>query len=99
MYYLVWSYEVDPPKRAQFELEYSRAGAWFRFYEPCGDYLGHELIKNTKSGNYLLIDKWLDKASYEEFVKSNLMEYDALNRKSRDLYDTEELLGTYETLS
>jgi heme-degrading monooxygenase HmoA len=95
MYYLVWSYEVDSSKQAKFEEEYSRNGPWFKFYEPCRDYLGHELIRNMQSSNYLLIDKWMNKEAYEHFVKSNLLEYDALNRQSRDLYENEVQLGSY----
>lgn len=98
MYYLVWSYSVDPAKQAQFEEEYSRNGSWFKFYEPCVDYLGHELIKNEISSDYMLIDKWMSKEAYEKFVKSNLLEYDAINRKSAELYETEVLIGGYNPI-
>lgn len=98
MYYLVWTYKVNPDKKSEFEEEYSRNGSWFKFYEPCTDYLGHELIKNEKSSDYMLIDKWMSKEAYEHFVKSNLLEYDAINRKSSELYEEEVQIGGYNTI-
>ncbi len=98
MYYLVWEYEVDEANQAKFEEAYSRAGAWFKLFEPCGDFLGHELIKNTTGKSYVLIDKWMDKKSYESFVKSVQLEYDHLNEISKALYSSEKQIGTYLTL-
>ena len=89
---------MEKSKQAQFEQEYGRNGAWFKFYESCSDYLGHDLMKDTNTGDYLLVDKWMSKADYEHFVKSHLMEYDNLNKQSREYYDTEELIGTFETI-
>lgn len=98
MYYLVWEYEVNKPAQGKFEEAYSRTGEWFKFFEPCDDFLGHELVKNTKDESYILIDKWMDKKAYESFLKSNQLEYESLNESSRPLYDSEKLVGTYQTL-
>ena len=98
MYYLVWTYKVNSNKQSDFEEEYSRNGSWFKFYEPCADYMGHELIKNELSSDYILIDKWMTKESYEHFVKNNLLEYDAINRKSSELYEEEVKVGGYNTI-
>jgi heme-degrading monooxygenase HmoA len=98
MYYLVWEYEVSKQSQEKFEEAFTRSGGWFKFFEPCDDFLGHELIKNSENGTYLLIDKWMDKKAYDTFVKSNKSEYDSLNETSKPLYDSEKLIGTYETL-
>lgn len=98
MYFIVWEYEVPKTDQSKFEEEYSRSGSWFKLFEPCGDFLGHELIKNTSGPTYILIDKWIDKNSYEAFVKSVQPEYDNLNEISKSLYSTEKLIGTFNTL-
>ncbi len=98
MYYLVWEYEVEEAQQAKFEGEYGRSGAWFKLFEPCGDFLGHELIKSTSGTSYILIDKWMDQNSHERFVKSVQLEYDHLNNTSKALYSSEKLIGRYVTL-
>jgi len=98
MYYVVWQYKVDAANQAKFEEMYSRQGPWFKLFEPCDEYLGHELIKNMNEDSYLLIDKWMDKSDFETFYKSKQLEYDALNEETRALYSEETKLGDYQTL-
>jgi len=98
MYYIIWSYTVDKSKQTRFEEEYNRGGSWFKFFEPCGDYMGHELIKNTDGFSYVLIDKWMTQKDYEGFVKANQLAYDDLNNRSKELYDEEEQIGFYESI-
>jgi heme-degrading monooxygenase HmoA len=98
MYCILWKYEVEPSKHAEFEKEYSRNGTWFKFFEPCDDYLGHDLLKNTQENSYSLIDRWMSKEDYEGFLKSNQTEYDQMNQKSSSLYTSETCLGTFELI-
>ena len=98
MYCIVWEYRVDKSKQAAFEANYSRAGAWFKFFEPCDDFLGHDFIKHTDESSYLIIDKWMDKDGYEAFLSSNKADYQRLNDQSVDLYESERMIGTYDTL-
>ncbi len=98
MYYIIWNYTVNKTNQKAFEEEYSRTGSWFKFFEPCNDYMGHELIKNTNGTSYLLIDKWMSKADYEGFVKSHQVEYDNLNSRAKELYDEEMQIGTYDVI-
>ena len=95
MYYIIWNYTVDKSKQEKFEEEYSRGGTWFKFFEPCDDYMGHELIKNINGSSYVLIDKWMSKKDYEGFLKSNQAEYDDLNNRSKELYEEETQIGSY----
>ena len=73
--------------------EYGRTGSWFKFFEPCDDYLGHDLLKNTGEDSYTLIDRWISKKDYEGFLKGNKAEYDLMNEKFNNLYDAETCLG------
>lgn len=97
MYCIAWKYTVSS-NHAAFEEEYGRSGAWFKFFEPCEDYLGHELMKGEDGNSYLLMDKWMSKEDYEDFMKENKAEYDQQNEKSKALYDKEESMGTYTIL-
>lgn len=99
MYYIVRSYEVAADKVTLFEEVYSPSGAWFHFFEKCEDFLGLELIKNTSEGTYLLIDKWISKETYDDFLQHEQATYDQLNAQYRELYTNERLLGTYETVN
>ncbi|MEQ6166748.1 MULTISPECIES: hypothetical protein [unclassified Ekhidna] len=97
MYCLVWKYEVSSDQ-AKFEEEYGRNGSWFKFFEPCEDYLGHDLMKGGDGKTYILIDKWMSKADYQDFLDENKAAYDEMNKKNSDLYDVEETVGEFELL-
>ena len=98
MYCIAWKYDVEKSKSKAFEEHYARGGVWFRFFEPCDDYLGHDLMQNIEDGSYLIIDKWMGKSEYDSFLKINQAEYEALNAQTADLYDQETHIGSYETL-
>lgn len=95
MYCVVWRYNVDKSKQKDFENYYQRGGPWFKFFEPCDDYLGHDLLKNNEADSYLIIDKWMGQKEYESFLKSHQSEYDQLNRESSELYSEETQIGSY----
>lgn len=94
MYCIAWKYTVSSD-HSKFEQEYSRNGSWFKLFEPCEDYLGHELMKGENDNTYLLLDKWMSKEDYEEFLADNQAAYDQLNDRCKGLYDSEESLGSY----
>lgn len=98
MYCIIWKYDVDSSNQSEFEKEYGRQGSWFKFFEPCDDYLGHDLLKNTDGASYTLIDRWMSKADYDSFLKSNQLEYDQLNDKFKSLYSNEDCIGTYDLI-
>ena len=98
MYCIVWEYQVAKESESRFEEQYSRKGAWFKLFEPCDDFLGHDLLKNSDNSTYLVIDKWIGKAEYNAFIYSVKPLYDALNAESHSMYSEEKQLGAYETL-
>jgi len=97
MYCIAWKYTVTS-NNSKFEEEYGRTGSWFKLFEPCEDYLGHELMKSDDGKTYLLTDKWMSKEDYEGFISSHQAEYDALNEKCKELYDEEVSVGTFNIL-
>lgn len=97
MYCLVWKYSVSS-NQAKFEEEYGRNGSWFKFFETSEDYLGSELMKSADGKSYILIDKWMAKADYQDFIDENKAQYDEMSEKSKALYDAEEAMGEYDLL-
>lgn len=98
MYCILWKYDVSSSNQGEFEKEYGRNGTWFKFFEPCDDYLGHDLLKNTDGDSYTLIDRWMSKKDYDGFLKANKAEYDQLNDKFSKLYSAETCLGTFDII-
>lgn len=98
MYCIMWKYEVDSSNNADFEKEYGRNGSWFKFFESCDDYLGHDLLKNAEGNSYTLIDRWMSKGEYEGFLSNNKAAYDQLNETCKKLYSSEEQVGTFELI-
>ena len=97
MYCLVWKYKVSS-NQAKFEEEYSRNGSWFKFFEASEDYLGHDLMKSGDGSTYILVDKWMSKADFQDFVDEHKAEYEQLNEKCKELYDSEETLGEFDLM-
>ena len=99
VYYIIWVYQVDPGKAKDFETAYSKTGVWFKFLEECDEFLGLELIRNTKENTYLAIDKWISDSSYEKFRKENQARYDDINQQVKVLFKEENLMGTFKSIS
>jgi len=97
MYCLVWKYKV-PSNQSQFEAEYGRSGSWFKFFETSEDYLGHDLMKGNDGETYILVDKWMSKDDFEDFLDENQAEYDQINEKCKGLYESEVQLGEFDLL-
>ena len=97
MYCLAWKYKVSS-NNGKFEEEYGRNGGWFKFFESSDDYLGTELMKHADGTTYLVIDKWMSKADYQDFIDENKADYDQLNEQCKALYDDEESLGEFDLL-
>ncbi|MEQ8473807.1 MAG: hypothetical protein RIC35_21605 [Marinoscillum sp.] len=98
MYQLIWRYECSASQKEAFENAYRRNGTWFQFFEKSEDFLGQELIHNVDMGNYLVIDSWISKETYDSFLKENKVEYDQLDAQCKSLYAKEEFLGPFVTV-
>ncbi|MEM6831702.1 MAG: antibiotic biosynthesis monooxygenase [Bacteroidota bacterium] len=98
MYCILWNYEVDSGNAAAFEQECGRNGSWFKFYESCDDYLGHDLLKNTSGGSYTIIERWITKDAYDSFLGGNKGGYDELKGKIAGLQKSETQVGTFDLI-
>lgn len=96
MHFIIWNYTVEASNQAAFQQEYGRSGAWFKLFETCDDYLGTDLLKNGTT--FMVIDKWISKEAYEEFMADCKTEYDQINTKSKGLYKDEQRVGEFETV-
>lgn len=94
MYCKAWKYTVTSD-HTKFEEVYGRNGSWFKFFEPCEDFLGQDLMKGDDGTTYLVLDKWMSEEDYEAFIASNQAEYQNLESQTRDLFDEELSLGSY----
>ena len=94
MFCKAWKYTVSSD-HTTFEEVYGRNGVWFKFFEPCDDFLGQELMKGADGNSYIVLDKWISEADYQDFLTSNQTEYEAIQTQTRELYDEELPLGNY----
>ena len=97
MYCLAWKYTVSSDHQ-KFEQEFGRNGSWFKLFEPCEDYLGHELMKGVDDKSYLVTNKWMSREDYERFIAENREACSLINKELMDLYDVEEFLGNYHII-
>jgi len=97
MYCKAWKYTVNSD-HSKFEEVYGRNGVWFKFFEPCDDFLGQDLMKGSDGQTYIVLDKWMSEEDYQVFVSKNKIAYDQLREQTSNLYGEELSLGTYHIL-
>jgi len=97
MYRIVWEFEPEPSRVAEFEWEYGADGAWGHFFRRGAGYLGTELFKSaTHPARYLTLDRWTSRAAYDAFRAAFGAEYAALNARCDALTRTERLVAAAE---
>lgn len=95
MYRLVWQFDAQPERVAEFEEIYGAAGRWAEFFKLSPDYLGTELYKNIGDPHrFVAVDSWRSRVAYEAFRKSNASEYSTLDAWCRQLLTHERMLGS-----
>ncbi|NQX81391.1 MAG: hypothetical protein HRT66_05280 [Flavobacteriaceae bacterium] len=94
MYIVVWKYKVKKENQIEFEFEYGKEGTWVKLFRTSDNYKGSSLHKN--SGDYILIDTWSDKQSYDNFINLNSDKYENLSFKLEKTYDTEGEIGGFD---
>lgn len=96
MYTILWKYRVLVENQNRFEQEYGPDGAWCKLFSSSQYYLKSILSKSDNSNDtYVLMDVWIDKNSYECFLKESKSSYKDLSLKFQNLYETEEKIGSY----
>jgi heme-degrading monooxygenase HmoA len=97
MYRIVWEFELEPSRAAEFEREYGSGGAWEDFFRRGAGYLGTELFKSVMHPQrYLTLDRWASRAAYDAFRAAFGAEYAALDARCEALTRTERLVAAAE---
>lgn len=97
MYRIVWEFEPEPSRVAEFEREYGVDGAWGRFFRRGDGYLGTELFKSaTDPARYLTLDRWTSRAAHDAFRAAFGAEYAALDARCEALTRAERLVAAAE---
>lgn len=95
MYRLVWEFDAQPERVAEFEKVYSTEGRWAEFFKMSPDYLATDLYKNMRDPcRFVAVDMWRSRAAYEVFRKNNAAEYATLDSWCRQLLVHERMLGS-----
>ena len=93
---IFWSFRPQMGREMEFESLYGPEGAWVELFRTAGGYLGSHLFKDEGDpGRYLTVDCWASRQAYDDFRRTRLPEYEALDRRCESLTEKEESLGVF----
>jgi heme-degrading monooxygenase HmoA len=102
MYLVLWRFQPVVGREEEFELAYGPSGKWAKLFGRERGYLGTELLRRSESSRetreYLSLDRWDSRATYEAFRARWSYEYRQLDHLLEELTEEEALVGTFETL-
>lgn len=99
VYSVIWKYKIRPENKEKFEIEYGSNGTWSRLFNQSENYRVSFLLKNEDDADtYLLVDTWINKQSYEDFIKTNQETYDNISSRFEYLYLSEEKIGSFNSV-
>ena len=102
MYVRLWRFRPTVGREGEFERAYGPSGEWAQLFGREDGYLGTELLlrcSEDESREYLTLDRWASRATYEAFRACRSGEYGRLDRRLGELTEEETLLGAFEALS
>jgi heme-degrading monooxygenase HmoA len=96
---VVWEFVARADKVREFESTYSNAGPWAQLFRKSGGFHGTLLVRDASNARrYLTIDRWQNAAAQKQMREQFAREYEALDRSSENLTESERDLGTFEEL-
>jgi heme-degrading monooxygenase HmoA len=96
-YHLVWEFETDPERRADFEAAYGPDGLWVALFRQADGYLGTELLREVGGAcRYVTIDRWSSRGAYDSFRLRHAVAHAALDARCQALTMREVFLGDGE---
>ncbi len=98
MIQIVWQFKAAMGCSAEFEAQYGPAGAWVRLFEQSAGYCGTVLLRG-EGGDYLTIDTWDSRESFDEFKATHEREYNELDRRCEKLTESERFIGVFAAVS
>ena len=100
MFLVLWEYEVKSGSEKQFEDVYGPAGAWARLFRTDSHYRETRLLRDPfRSNVYLTLDFWTSRNSYEKFLATHKVEYQAIDALGESLTASERRVGAYEMVT
>jgi len=68
VFVIVYEYEVEPPRVAEFERTYAGDGVWAELFSRAGGYRGTELLRSVAGEHrYVVIDRWERPSDFDAF--------------------------------
>lgn len=99
MYAVVWKYKIKSKNKGKFEFEYGRNGTWAKLFAKSENYQGSFLYKSEDEvDTYILMDTWINKQSYADFIKMNQQKYNEISSGFEYLYLIEEKTGSFNSV-
>ena len=84
MYLVLWCFRPVEGQEDEFERAYSPSGEWAQLFRLSDGYLGTELFRRSEnSREYLTLDRWASRATYEAFRARWSGEYRLLDHRLR----------------
>ncbi len=96
MFIVIWHYSVKEGKERDFELAYGVQGEWVRLFRTAPGYHGTELLHDAHHpSDYVTIDRWVDRESYESFMNDSKKEYERIDSRHSVLTTSEQRVGSF----
>lgn len=97
MYVIAWEFIIRAESAAQFEAAYGPEGEWVRLFFKAGGYRETQLLRDmTDPLRYVTLDYWQSREAYDQFRKTHVEEYKALDERCEQLTVRETKLGEFE---
>ena len=96
MIQIVWVFEAQPGRLAEFERAYGVNGDWARLFRKAEGYIETVLLGDSEnSDRFLVIDRWRDLASFEAFKRRHQAAYDELDHHCEGITLRETRIGMF----
>jgi len=100
-YVIVWEFQVQQAREAEFVQKYGPEGEWARFFRGTPGnmspgYIRTELVRDVAIDfRYLTLDYWRSEEEFKHFREQNLAEYERLDKEFEGLTESETRLGAF----
>ena len=96
---IVWQFDVQPDRNAEFEEFYGANGAWSLMNRRSRSYLGCSFLRDQSlSSRYLMVEYWSEMIVYERHKISRQREIAELEARRNALVAAIEPLGVFTAL-
>jgi heme-degrading monooxygenase HmoA len=93
---IVWLFTVQPERVQEFVATYGPTGAWATLFRSAEGYIETVLLPDLdEPTRFLVIDRWRSRASFEDFKRVHLAQYEALDRACEVLTVREDRIGAF----